>query len=141
MTQFYLQVFFMSFLYPIHFFEMGILVDNPTCIWPYQKSNQIDRQNKNLFSNRCCQWENNRDVDNMLSKKFKPISEGSLMLTSPRPPLNSLSRCKFLDLGQKIILSSVFVCHCHMLGRPAFIKHKDLVVSRWFFGDVLGGPK
>ena len=77
----------------------------------------------------------------MLSKKFKPISEGSLMLTSPRPALNSLSRCKFLDLGQKIILSSAFVCHCHMLGRPAFIKHKVLLVSRGFFGDVLDGPK
>ena len=77
----------------------------------------------------------------MLSKKFKPMSEGSLMLTSPRPALNSLSRCKFLDLGQKIILSSAYVCHCHMLGRPAFIKHKVLLVSRGFFGDVLDGPK
>ena len=63
------------------------------------------------------------------------------MLTSPRPALNSLSRCKFLDLGQKIILSSAYVCHCHMLGRPAFIKHKVLLVSRGFFGDVLDGPK
>ena len=77
----------------------------------------------------------------MLSKKLKPMSEGSLMLTSPRPALNSLSRCKFLDLGQKIILSSAFVCHCHMVGRPAFIKHKVLLVSRGFFRDLLDEPK
>ena len=77
----------------------------------------------------------------MLSKKFKPLSKGSLMLTSPRPALNSLSRCRFLDLGQKIILSSAFVCHCHMLWRPAFMNHKVLLVSRRFFGDALDGLK